>query len=154
MQFHFDRYEQTSAQEALDYRLTFGKHRSTTLGELGGNWEGRNYLRYLTTTTNMDPVVQVFIGAALEHTPDVMPGLEEAGDLCIWFGQYRGMTLREVVVEKGGMRYLLYIAKWDKCSHDLAVEVIAAEYERQKATTKVVAEKAPPPVGVLKCYKI
>jgi hypothetical protein len=45
------------------------------------------------------------------------------------------------------MRYLLYIAKWDKCSHELqeAVEVIAAEYERQKATTKVVAEKTPPP---------
>jgi len=89
MQFHFDRYEQTSAQEALDYRLTFGKHRSTTLGELGGNWEGRNYLRYLTTTTNMDPVVQAFIGAALENTPD----------------------------------------------------------ERQKATTKVVAEKPPPQLG-------
>jgi len=149
MQFHTDSDEQTNVQEALDYRLTFGKHRSTALGELAGKWEERNYLRYLIST-NLDPMVQAFIGAALENTPDVLlPGLEEAGALCIRFGQYRGMTLREVVAEKGGMRYLLYIAKWDKCSHELlaAVEVIAAEYERQKATTKVVAEKAPPHLG-------
>ena len=139
MQFHTDSDEQPNVQEALDYRLTFGKHRSTALGELAGKWGERNYLRYLITT-DLDPKVQAFIGAVLETTPDVLPGQDEAGDLCIRFGQYRGMTLREVATEKGGLRYLLYIAKWDKCSHELrgAVEIIAAEYERQKATTEGV----------------
>ena len=48
---------------------------------------------------------------------------------------FRGMVLRDVVAEKGGMRYLLYISKRDKCSRELreAVKVIAAEYERQNA---------------------
>ena len=134
MQFHSDTDENVSVEEALEYHLTFGKYRSTAVRELVTQWEGRNYLRYLTTT-NLDPVVQSCIEAALENTEDVPPTLDQAGDLCIRFGQFRGMVLRDVVAEKGGMRYLLYISKWDKCSSELreAVEVIAAEYARQNA---------------------
>ena len=79
---------------------------------------GKRGATFTTSAQDVDPAVQSFIQTALESTPDVLPTLEQAGDVSMRVGQYRGMLLRKVVAQKGGMRYLNYIATWDKCSRE------------------------------------
>ena len=133
MQFHFDENVPDTGQEALGYRLTFGKYKNTTLGEIAEQCEGRNYLRYILTT-DLASVTASLIRTALDSTLDVLPTLEQAGETRMRFGKHRHRLLKEIVTEKGGMQYLLYISGWDKCSRELrdAIGVISAEYDRQR----------------------
>ena len=51
------------------------------------------------------------------------------------FGKFKGMFLREIVAERCGMNYLLWVSKWDKCDNvslKQAISIINEEYERQR----------------------
>ena len=122
-----------SAEEALDYTLDFGKHRGEQLRSLCADWNNRRYLQYILSN-DPTPELQVSIELALKNTPEVPCSLDTAGDTTMPWGKFKGMLLREIVVQRGGMSYLLWCSKWDKCDDGLkeAILVIHTEYERQK----------------------
>jgi uncharacterized protein (DUF3820 family) len=134
MNFNFDD-ESPGVQEALDYVLPLGKYKGKkNLKQLASDWEGRNYLKFMLST-DVDAAIQSLISTALDNTKEVAPTLQQAGDMTIRFGKYSGMALRDIVMQRGGANYLIkYIAAWDKCGPQLkeAIDVIAAEYNRQK----------------------
>jgi hypothetical protein len=94
-------------------------------------WEARRYLRYLLTI-GIDPKLSQSISTGVNARGP--PTLEEVGDVIIPFGKYARSPLKDVVTNRGGMHYLLYISDWDKCDSALrdAILVIHREYERQK----------------------
>ena len=134
MNFNFDD-ETAGVKGALEYVMPFGKYKlKKNLKQLATDWEGRYYLKFMLST-DVDEAIKNLITTALENTQAVVPTLQQAGDLTIRFGKHRGMTLREIVSQKGGPTYLIkFVAVWDKCGPQLtdAIVVIAAEYNRQK----------------------
>ena len=123
---------QISTEEALGYTLDFGKHQGESLQTLCLSWERRGYLKYLLST---DPAIKQSLVLALKSTPEIKCTLEQAGDTTMPFGKYKGMFLREIVAVRGGMNYLQWVSKWDKCDNaslKQAISIINEEYERQR----------------------
>jgi len=126
-----DNQPQISTEEALGYTLDFRKHRGESLQTLCLSWEGRGYLKYLLST---DPAIKQSLVLALKSTPEIKCTLEQVGDTNMPLGKYKGMFLREIVAERGGMNYLRWLSKWDKCDNvslKQAISIINDEYERQ-----------------------
>ena len=127
-----DNQPQISTEEALEYTLDFGKHQGESLQTLCLSWEGRGYLKYLLST---DPAIKQSLVLALKSTPEIKCTLEQAGDTTMPFGKHKGMFLREIVAERGGLNYLRWLSKWDKCDNvslKQAISIINEEYERQR----------------------
>ena len=131
MQYNFETIESESVN-VHDYVLKFGKYKGSKLGELASDWEGRNYLSYLITTS-IDQNVIDKIETILNTTPHVKPSLTQCSLFIIRFGQYKNMTLQEVVLQPNGMEYLQYVVTWDKCNHSLkdAIGVIQNDFAKQ-----------------------
>ena len=66
MQYNFETIESESAN-VHDHVLTFGKYKGSTLGELASEWEGRNYLSYLITTSIDQNVIKNVIKFRIRH---------------------------------------------------------------------------------------
>ena len=103
MQYNFETITSESAN-AHDYILKFGKYKGSKLGELASDWNGRGYLSYLITTSiNQDVIDKV--EAVINTTSHVVPSLKQCSLVIIRFGQYKNMTLQEVVLKPNGMDY-------------------------------------------------
>ena len=133
MQYNFETIESESAN-VHDYILKFGKYKGSKLGELASDWDGRGYLSYLITTSiNQDVINKV--EAVIDTTPHVVPSLQQCSRVMIRFGQYKNMTLQEVVLKPDGMDYLKYIVNWEKCNPFLkiAIDVILDDFKKQSS---------------------
>ena len=131
MQYNFETIESESAN-VHDYILKFGKYKGSKLGELASDWDGRGYLSYLMTTSIDQDVIDK-VEAVINTTPHVVPSLKQCSLVIIRFGQYKNMTLQEVVLKPNGMDYLKYIINWEKCNPFLkiAIDVILNDFKRQ-----------------------
>ena len=131
MQYNFETIESESVN-VHDYVLKFGKYKGSKLGELAIDWDGRGYLSYLITTS-IDKDVIDKIEAIINTTPHVVPSLKQCSLVVIRFGQYRNMTLQEVVLKPNGMDYLKYIVSWEKCNPfiKIAIDVILSDFKKQ-----------------------
>jgi len=131
MQYNFDTIENDNAS-AHDYTLGFGKYKGSTLNTLASDYDGRHYLIYLSTSSISQDVIDK-IQMVIDSTPHITPSLAQCSLIKIRFGQYKNMTLQEVVLQPKGMEYLKYIATWDKCDHSLkdAIDVIQQDYAMQ-----------------------
>ena len=114
MQYNFETIESESVN-VHDYVLKFGKYKGSKLGELAIDWDGRGYLSYLITTS-IDKDVIDKIEAIINTTPHVVPSLKQCSLVVIRFGQYKNMTLQEIVLKPNGMDYLKYVFNWEKCN--------------------------------------
>jgi hypothetical protein len=134
MQYYFEtsEFEGVGLEEALEYKLTFGKHIGQSLGELCKDPFGRSYLRYIQKNTS-NPLVSVHINVVLTQTPEVSPTLEDAGYKQMNFGKYKTLQLMEIIRMPGGYEYLMHVSRFDGCDQVLkaCIEVIHLERERQ-----------------------
>ena len=131
MQYNFETIESESVN-VHDYVLKFGKYKGSKLGELASDWDGRGYLSYLITTS-IDKDVIDKIEAIINTTPHVVPSLKQCSLVVIRFGQYKNMTLQEIVLKPNGMDYLKYIVNWEKCDPFLkiAIDEILCDFKKQ-----------------------
>jgi hypothetical protein len=105
--------------DPLDYRLTWGKHKGSTLRELTAKWDSRHYLRYMLTR-GLDERDADYIERALDATPDTDPTYEEARAYEMRFGRYSGETLGQILDgHERGVKYLRWMADTIKCSPQL-----------------------------------
>jgi len=131
MQYNFGTIEKENVN-AHDFKLKFGKYKGSKLGDLASDWDGRGYLSYLITTSiNQDVIDKV--EAVINTTPHVVPSLKQCSLVIIRFGQYKNMSLQEVVLKPNGMDYLKYIINWEKCNPFLkiAIDVILDDFKKQ-----------------------
>ena len=133
MQYNFGTNENENVS-AYEFTLKFGKYKGSKLGDLAIDWDGRGYLSYLITTS-IDQGVIDKIEAVISTTPHVMPSLKQCSLVVIRFGQYKNMTLQEVVLKPNGMDYLRYIVNWEKCNPFLkiAIDVILDDFKKQSS---------------------
>ena len=131
MQYNFETIESESVN-VHDYVLKFGKYKGSKLGELASDWDGRGYLSYLITTS-IDKDVIDKIEAIINTTSHAIPSLNQCSLVVIRFGQYKNMTLQDVVLKPNGMDYLKYIVNWEKCNPFLkiAIDVILSDFKKQ-----------------------
>jgi uncharacterized protein (DUF3820 family) len=142
MQFFFQPrdHAETTTEEALDYALGFGKNRGVTLRTLCLTYDGRAYLKYILSN-DPQPMLRSYVDQALKCTPDVKCTLQDAGDLTMPYGKFRGMLLREIVASEGGMNYLDWASRWDKCKNATLIDsisIIKEEYQRQNPAVRAV----------------
>ena len=131
MQYNFSTLDNENVS-ACEFKLKFGKYKGSKLGELASDWDGRGYLSYLITTSTNQEVIDK-IEAVITTTPHVVPSLKQCSLVVIRFGQYKNMTLQEVVLKPNGMDYLKYIVNWEKCNPFLkiAIDEILSDFKRQ-----------------------
>ena len=131
MQYNFSTLDNENVS-AHEFKLKFGKYKGSKLGELASDWDGRGYLSYLITTSINQEVIDK-IEAVITTTPHVVPSLKQCSLVVIRFGQYKNMTLQEVVLKPNGMDYLKYIVNWEKCNPFLkiAIDVILDDFKKQ-----------------------
>ena len=133
MQYNFGTIDNESVS-AHEFKLKFGKYKGSKLGELASDWDGRGYLSYLITTSINQEVIDK-IEAVITTTPHVVPSLKQCSLVVIRFGQYKNMTLQEIVLKPNGMDYLKYVVNWEKCNPFLkiAIDVIIDDFKRQSS---------------------
>ena len=100
MQYNFSTLDNENVS-AHEFKLKFGKYKGSKLGELASDWDGRGYLSYLITTSINQEVIDK-IEAVITTTPHVVPSLKQCSLVVIRFGQYKNMTLQEIVLKPNG----------------------------------------------------
>jgi hypothetical protein len=105
--------------DPLDYRLTWGKFKGSTLRELTVKWDARHYLKYMLTR-DLDEYDASYIQRALDATPEVDPTYAEARAYEMKFGMWKGETLGNILDgHKRGAKYLRWLVDTTKCSPQL-----------------------------------
>ena len=143
MRLYFDSSSDDDAEVMLtpetaqNYVLTFGKYTGEELGRIVSHKVGQEYLRFMLTKKDLKPEVAEAIGLVLADAPEVALTLQEASDVKVPFGEFKGQSVGTVARIKLGRKFLTKILVWEPLSKTFPVqkeafEVVMLEYKAQK----------------------
>jgi uncharacterized protein (DUF3820 family) len=135
----FDMSDDEKPQEGpLVTKMPFGKHRGELICDLAAARTGRAYLRWLLTKDDLRDNTRRAVEEALV-SPEPPLTYQEAREMQLYFGKYKGQTVGHTAKTTDGRKYLTGMANWKEfdMKDDLreGIHLVISEYEQWKKTS-------------------